>query len=182
MKIKLLVLISIFSVGLFAQNASLESSSEHNSINPNISISAGTVNGIESSRFNLKYYHNDFVIAVNFTDYDTFKIGDRPYKKDTVLSQKEYSIMLDRVFYSLEPNPHISMGTGIVYRTQTVRDEWISYENWSEKENSDLGLPLDLNIETFFAKSHLFFNFGAKVVFFKDETELGLTLDLGFWL
>jgi len=148
---------------------------------PHVSLTCGIQNSFASSRINLKYYHNTMNYAVRYTDYDIFFIGTKPYQKDVTMSHKELSLTLNKVFYSPYSNIHCSLGSGLLYRMRNLRDEMISYENWTEKKNNDIGMPIELNLENFLIPTHIVINFGYKVIIYKEEFHHSIFFDFGFW-
>ncbi|NQV18257.1 MAG: hypothetical protein HQ534_06925 [Armatimonadetes bacterium] len=167
---------------LVAQNINSESLEIKSFFYPQISLTSGIRLGFKNLlRLNLKYYSHKMIYAVRYTDYEIFYIGIRPYREGIVLNHKEFSATINKIFYSPYKNVHCSIGSGLSYRMRNVRDERISYENWTEKEIQDIGLPIDLNIETFIKPTHFVFNFGYKIVVHKEQLYQGVIIDIGFW-
>ena len=141
MKIKILIIAIFFiisSILVANNNSNPEISKTKSSFCPHISLTCGIQYGLPSSRINLKYYNSKIIYALRYTDYDTFFIGTKPYREGIIMSHEELSFTINRIFYSPDTNIHCSLGSGLLYGMKTVRDERISYENWTEKEIQDI--------------------------------------------
>ena len=175
-------IIFISKDNLAAQNINSESPEIKSFFYPQISLTSGIRLGFKNLlRLNLKYYNHKMTYAVRYTDYNIFYIGTKPYREGIVLSHKEFSATINKIFYSPYKNVHCSIGSGLSYRVRNVRDERISYENWTEKEIQDIGLPIDLNIATFIKPTHFVINFGYNIVVHKEQLYKGVIIDIGFW-
>ncbi|RLC55606.1 MAG: hypothetical protein DRH89_07350 [Candidatus Cloacimonadota bacterium] len=184
MKIKILIIAIFFiisSILVANNNSNPEISKTKSSFCPHISLTCGIQYGLPSSRINLKYYNSKIIYALRYTDYDTFFIGTKPYREGIIMSHEELSFTINRIFYSPDTNIHCSLGSGLLYGMKTVRDERISYENWTEKEIQDIGLPIELNLETFFKPTHFVLNFGYKAIIYQEKFYQGAIIDIGFW-
>jgi hypothetical protein len=184
MKIKILIilLLTIFISILVADNNSNPEILKTKSFyRPHISLACGIQYGLPSLRINLKYYTKKITYALRYTDYDTFFIGIKPYGEGKIMSHEELSFTINKIFYSPDTNIQCSLGSGLLYGMKTVRDERISYENWTEKEIQDIGLPIELNLETFLIPSHFVLNLGYKAIICKEKFYQGVIIDIGFW-
>ncbi|MCK5050278.1 MAG: hypothetical protein KAS53_00970 [Candidatus Cloacimonetes bacterium] len=179
--ILIILLLIIISSTLIASISDSEILNTKSFLHPHISLTCGIQLGLGSSRITLKYYNNKMIYAVRYTDYNTFYIGTRPYREGITTSHEELSITINKVLYSPYANIQCSLGSGLLYRMRNVRDERISYENWTEKEIQDIGLPIELNLETFLIPTHFVINFGYKAIIYKEEFYQGLIIDIGFW-
>ncbi|MCF7857802.1 MAG: hypothetical protein K9N07_00555 [Candidatus Cloacimonetes bacterium] len=185
MKFKILVyLMLIMSVStLDAEKKSNNDESKTQAIClPQISLACGIQFDSPSVRSNLKYYSKKMTYSLRYTDYDFFLIGTKTYSAGVTLDHKEFALIFNKVVYSPYSNIHCMIGIGLLYSMKKVRDERISYENWTSKKNNDVGIPLELNIEIFLIPSKFILNFGVKTNIYENIFEYGLVIDIGFGL
>jgi hypothetical protein len=181
MKYVLVIVTILFISMLFADDLETEILNTETSWHPLISLTCGIQYNLGSTRINLKYYSKTIIYTVSYNNYDTFFIGTKPFKEGTVLRHNELSTMFNKIFYIPNSNVHCSLGTGLLYRIRTVRNERISYENWTTEQIHDLGLPVELNLESFLIPKPFVLSFSYKAIFYKEKFYHCAFLDIGFW-
>jgi len=172
---------SIYFVSLTADNPNKNISRTRSFFFPNASLSGGIQYGISGARVSFKYYLGSLNLAGRYSVYGIFNIGTRPFVKGATLSHKEFALTFNKVVYSPYSNIHCSLGSGLLYRMRKVRDERISYENWTSENVYDFGVPLELNLENFINPAPMVINFGYKANLFKNIVFHTLFFDLGIW-
>ncbi len=135
-------------------------------------------------RSDIKFQKDKYIFALDISRYNAslFFLG-APFHKGALLSKSEAGFTLSRVL----SNPHnykniyLSLGSGITWIHRRVRDEYISYENWTSKTDDYIGIPIETNLSFFFKYSHIVVNLCYKVVICEKESFRGYIFDIGFW-
>ncbi len=176
--ILIVLIFSIYFALLIADNPNKEISQTKSLFYPDLSLTCGIQYGLYGVRTSLKYYAGTLNFTGRYTEYGLLFIGTR---SGSALNHKEFALTINKVVYSPYSNIHCSLGSGLLYRIRKVRDERISYENWTSNHVYDVGIPIELNLENFLTPTSIVINFGYKANLFRKEVFHAFFFDFGIY-